>query len=208
MPSIVKMKYSLRPSLMICLGSAGLRLARAGAACRRRGLDRHRHGLRRGVPRAWPSSIAGDLADRDAGPAAAIFSTRLIVPDHQPHLGVLVLLARVVEHPDEALEAHLRLGRVGDADVVGRPADAAGEVRDLDRRLAVELALDVPVEHLRLVVREGRVEHLELVGVGQEPQLDRGRVDQRVGPGELERVDALLEAHLRVSRTSVRSSEL
>ena len=31
--------------------------------------------------------------------------------------------------------------------------------------------------------------------LGEEPQLDRGRVDQRVGPGELQRVDALLEAH-------------
>ena len=80
--------------------------------------------------------------------------------------------------------------------VVGRPADPAGEVGDLDRRLAVQLALDVPVEHLRLVVREGRVEHLQLVGLGEEPQLDRGRVDQRVGPTELQRVDALLEGHL------------
>ena len=61
--------------------------------------------------------------------------------------------------------SHRRFVRVGDRDVVGRPGDAAGEVGDLDRRLAVEVALHVPVQHLRLVVREGRVEHVELVGV-------------------------------------------
>ena len=31
--------------------------------------------------------------------------------------------------------------------------------------------------------------------VGEETQLDRGGVDQRVGPTELQRVDAFLEAH-------------
>ena len=33
--------------------------------------------------------------------------------------------------------------------------------------------LHVPVEHLRLVVREGRVQHVELVGLGEELQLRR-----------------------------------
>ena len=33
----------------------------------------------------------------------AIFSTRLILPDHQPHLGVFVLLARVVCRPARSL---------------------------------------------------------------------------------------------------------
>ena len=78
-------------------------------------------------------------------------------------------------------------------DVIGAPGDAAGEVGDLDRGFAVELALHVPVEHLRLVVREGGVEHVELVGVREELQFDRTGIDQRVGPGELQRVDALLE---------------
>ena len=35
--------------------------------------------------------------------------------DDQAHLGVLVLLAAVVVHADEALEAHVLLVRVGDA---------------------------------------------------------------------------------------------
>ena len=48
-------------------------------------------------------------------------------------------------------------------DVVGRPAYAAGEVGDLDGCLAVHLALHVPVEHLRLVVRESRVQHFQLL---------------------------------------------
>ena len=57
-------------------------------------------------------------------------------------------------------------------EVVGGPGDAAGEVGDLDRRFAVELALHVPVQHLRLVVREGGVEHVELVGLREELELD------------------------------------
>ena len=115
--------------------------------------------------------------------------------DDQPHLGVLIFLAAVVGHPHEAVEAELLLVLVGNEQVIGAPGDAAGEVSDLDRRLAVDLALDVPKELLRLVVRESRVEHIELVGAGQELQLDGGRVDERVGPGELQWVDALLERH-------------
>ena len=86
--------------------------------------------------------------------------------------------------------------------------DAAGEVCDLDRRLAVDLALHVPIQHLRLGVGEGRIEHGQLLAAGEEPQFDRRGVDQRIGPTELQRVAPGLKGTLRVSRTSVRSSEL
>ena len=114
-------------------------------------------------------------------------------PHDQPHLGVLILLAAVVGNPHEAIEAELLLVLVGDQHIVGAPRDAAREVSDLDRCLAVDFALDVPKELLRLVVRVGRVEHIQLVGTGQELQLDGGRVNERVGPRELKWVHALLE---------------
>ena len=103
-------------------------------------------------------------------------------PHDQPDLGVLIFLAALVEHPHEAIEAELLLVLVGDEQIIGAPGDAARKVGDLNRRLAVDLALHVPIEHLRLVVRISRVEHVELVGRGQELQLDGGRVDERVGP--------------------------
>lgn len=113
---------------------------------------------------------------------------------HQADLGVFVIFAGVVPDGHVALDRHgfFVLGR--DAGVIRRPRDARGEVGDLDRRLAVELTGDVPVEHLRLVVREGGVEHAEFVDVlALERDLHRCRVDQRVGPRELQRVAALPE---------------
>ena len=96
----------------------------------------------------------------------------------------------------EPLEAHLRLVSISQANVVGTPGNAAGEISDLDGRFAVELALDVPVQHLRLGVREGGVQHVELIDVRQELELHARWIDQGVGPRELERVDPLLEGNL------------
>ena len=103
-PSIVKMKYSLRPSLMISLGWL-LRLHRPDLApriARRCGMtslaaSKRQLRLDRPCPSLSTSSIGnpgqlGDLLDE------------VDLAHHQPHLGVLVLLARVVRHPDEALE--------------------------------------------------------------------------------------------------------
>ena len=42
---------------------------------------------------------------------------------------------------------------------------------------------------------EGGVQHVELVGVGEEAQPHRGGVDQGVGPAELQRVVAFFENH-------------
>jgi hypothetical protein len=57
----------------------------------------------------------------------------------------------------------------------------------------IDLALDVPKELLWLVVRERRVEHVELVGVREEFKINRGGIDECVGPGELEWIDPFLE---------------
>ncbi len=88
--------------------------------------------------------------------------------DDEPDLGVFVFFAAVVGDADETIDVERAFVLVGDRDVIGTPSDAAGEVRDLDRRLAVELALHVPVEHLRLVVREGGVFDDQLVGRREE----------------------------------------
>ena len=117
-------------------------------------------------------------------------------PHDQPHLRFFVFFARVVVHADKSLETHLRFPSVGDAHIICRPGDAAGEVGNLDRRIAIEFALHVPVEHLRLGVREGGVQHVELIGMREKFQLDARRVDERVGPRELKRVDSFLESHL------------
>ena len=74
--------------------------------------------------------------------------------------------------------------------------DAAGEIGDLDRGLAVQFALHVPIEHLRLGVGEGRVQQRQFLAVREEPQFDRRGVDERIGPTELQRVGARLEGHL------------
>ena len=192
-PSIVKMKYSLRPSLTIsfCFAASPAAPAAAHAAAR---------SMKRYVASFFSSSSfsacsLGDFGDghlRELGD----FLDQVDRADDQPHLGVFVFLAAVVVDADEAFQLQRLLGGVGDGDVVGGPGDAAGEIGDLDRRCAVDLALHVPVQHLRLVVREGRVEHVQLVGLRQELQLDAGRVDQRIGPTELQRVDPLLERHL------------
>ncbi|MCK7580643.1 MAG: hypothetical protein MZV65_36735 [Chromatiales bacterium] len=114
---------------------------------------------------------------------------------HQPHLGVFVILAGVIAHPHEAFQLKRFLLGIGDGQIIRRPGDAGGEVADLDGRLAVGVALHVPVQGLRLVVREGGVQHLQAGLRLAEFQFYRSRVDQGVGPGELQGVDALLESH-------------
>ncbi len=116
----------------------------------------------------------------------AIFSTRLILPTTSRTWAFSYSSPELFDTRTKPSKPICVSSGSAMQHVVGRPGDAAGEVGDLDRRLAVDLALDVPVEHLRLGVREGRVEHVQLVGLGQEPQLHRGRVDQRVGPTELQ----------------------
>ena len=117
-----------------------------------------------------------DITDRDLGQFGDLLY-EVDLSHHQAHLSVLVLLARVVTHSHEALETHLGLFRMGDANVIRRPRNAAREVSDLERRLPIKLALHVPGQHLRLVVRKRGVEHLKLVRVAQNPELNGRRVD-------------------------------
>ena len=198
------MKYSLSPSLTISLGFA--------ARPRAPSFEPSASSMASpAMPRLELQPLLRwhlvHLAHRDLGQLGDLLH-EVDPPDDQPHLGVLVLFARVVRDADEAFELHLRLVVVGDRQVVGRPAYAAGEIGDLDRRLAVQLALDVPVEHLRLVVGKGGVEDFELIGMGEEAEADGRGVDERVGPTELQAGWRPLKLTLRVSRTSVRSSEL
>ena len=108
----------------------------------------------------------------------------------------LVLLAGLVEDADVAAEVHRLLVGIRDADVVHRPGEPAGEVADLHEDLALVLRLDVPDQVLRLLAGEDGVGDLDRVGVLQRAELDAGRVDQRVGPGELEPVRPALERHV------------
>ena len=99
-------------------------------------------------------------------------------------------------HADEALKANLSLVTVGHQHVVRRPTDSAGEVRDLDRRLAIDFALHIPVQHLRLGVRKRGVQNFQFIRIGQETQLDRRWVDQRISPTKLQRVTTFFETDL------------
>ena len=127
---------------------------------------------------------------------SAIFCTRLIRPTTRRTWASSYSSPELLLTRTKPFEIHLRLSRVGNADVIGRPTDAAGEIGDLDRRLAVHFALHVPIEHLRLGVGEGRVQHRELLAVRKKSQFDRRGVDERIGPTELQRIGPRLEAHL------------
>ena len=111
----------------------------------------------------------------------------------QPRLGVVVEFARAVRHPHVAGHVELRLILIGDADVIGAPGDAAGKIPDLDGDLARHLARDVPLQGVVAACRERRVHQIDLVLMVENPELDAGRVDERIGPGELDAVDAFLD---------------
>jgi hypothetical protein len=110
---------------------------------------------------------------------------------HQPRLGVVVLLARRVRHPHIAGHVELRLVLVGDAHVIGGPGNAGGEIADLDGDLARNPALDVPLQGIVAAGREGRIDQVDFVLLVEDAELDRGGIDERVGPRELDAVDAL-----------------
>ena len=148
-----------------------------------------------------------DLVDRNAGQFGDLLDK--VDPSYdEADLSVLVFLARVVGDSHEAFEVQVRFVRVGDADVIGRPTNAAGEVGDFDRRLAVHFALHVPVKHLRLVVGKGRVGHGQLVGrVRNRNSTEVGSISV-LAQLNCSGLEPSLNVTLRVSRTSVRSSEL
>ena len=99
--------------------------------------------LRHGRARRRTTGQLGDLLDE------------VDLAHHQPRLGVVVQFARVVEHPHVAGHVQFGFVFVGDAHVVGRPGDAAGEIADLDGDLAGDLALDVPLQGV--VAARGKV---------------------------------------------------
>ena len=170
---------------------------------------------RRRPPRRWPPGVAArselgpwfPRASRGSGPLAFAFSAvqaaaacqvgdlldQIDRAHDQPRLCVVVQFARAVEHADVAGQVQLRLVLVGDAHIVGRPRDAAGEVADFDGDLARHLALDVPLQGVVAAGGEGRVDQIDFVLLVQNAEVDAGRVDQRVGPRELDAVDALFD---------------
>ena len=68
-----------------------------------------------------------------------------------------------------------------------------GEIPDLDGDLAGDLALDVPLQGVVAAGGEGGIDQIDLVLLVEDAELDAGRVDERVRPGELDAVDALLD---------------
>ena len=68
-----------------------------------------------------------------------------------------------------------------------------GEIADLDGDLARDLALDVPLQGVVPSGREGGIDQIDLVLLVEDAELDRGGVDERVGPRELDAVDAFLD---------------
>ena len=204
------MKYSLSPSLMISFSSASPSASRAASPPmppERLSID-SLSTRAANIPRDSALDSLLTSLDRHLGQLGDLLH-EIDRADHEPHLGVFILFAAVVGDADEAVDVHRAFVLVGDADVIGAPGDAAGEVGDLDRGFAVDLALHVPIQHLRLVVRKCRIEHFQLVGRRQKFQLDdwMGRSaysPRRTAAGST----PFLNVTMRVSRTSVMSSLL
>ena len=196
-PSMVKRKYSERPSLTTALGFSGRGEAQpppmppmpCAAA------DGHALGLGHGCWRrpVGPACFAARRARRRTAGQLGDLLHQVDVAHHQPRLGVVVKLARVVEHPHVAGDGQLRFVFVGDAHIVGRPSDAAGEVADLDGDLAGDLALDVPLQGIVAARGERGIDQINLVLLVEDAELDRRGVDERIGPGELDAIDAFLD---------------
>ena len=107
-------------------------------------------------------------------------------------LGVLVIFTAVVG------DAHRRRGswpsRYGWLRRRNRqPIDAAGEVANLDGDFAGEGGLDAPFQGVADPGREGDIQDVDGIGVGEGLELDAGGIDEGVGPGEFEFIDALAE---------------
>ncbi|MHC5016427.1 MAG: hypothetical protein ACYTGM_18295, partial [Planctomycetota bacterium] len=128
------MKYSLKPCFTICLGAPPPMSMSAASPS---------------YTAARLSVVQSPFADEPAAGEVGDLLHEVDLAHHESDLSARVVLARAVGDPDEPLERHPRLAGVRHAHVVGAPGDAAGEVRDLHDRLAVEAAADVPVEHLR-----------------------------------------------------------
>ena len=73
-----------------------------------------------------------------------------------------------------------------------------GEIADLDGDLAGDLALDVPLQGVVAAGGEGGIDQIDLVLLVEDAELDRGGVDERIGPGELDAVDAFLDGQQAV----------
>jgi hypothetical protein len=111
----------------------------------------------------------------------------------QPRLSVVVDFAGPVRDPHIARHVELRFILVGDADVIGGPGDARRKIPDLDGNLAGDLAFDVPLEGIVATGREGRVHQIDLILLVEDAELNAGRINQGVRPGELDAVDAFLD---------------
>ena len=85
------------------------------------------------------------------------FGVRHWITNNEADFGVFIFFTAVVGDPHKAVDVHCRFVGRGDGDVIGFPRNAAGKIRNLNRRFAVELAAHVPIQHLRLVVRKGGV---------------------------------------------------
>ena len=193
---MVKRKYSERPCLLDVLllfhedaaGFSAVQLVGrrrtfddASVEFLGHGLAGFLVGLAERAPGGRPLGQVGDLLDQ------------IDRAHHQPRLGVVVQLARVVHHADVAGHVQLGFVLVGDAHVVGAPGDAAGEVADLDGNLAGHAALDVPLQGVVAAAGKRRVDQIDLVLLVEDAEVDARRIDQRIGPGELHPVDALLD---------------
>ena len=113
--------------------------------------------------------------------------------DDQAGLGVLVVLAAVVGDADVRLQPHQLLILRERAHVEGPPGQAAGQVGDLDRHLAVQGAGDVPESQVLHAGRKNQLRDVDLVGAGLRDHFQTRRVDQRILPRELQAVGAFLE---------------
>ena len=77
--------------------------------------------------------------------------------------------------------------------IIGFPSDAAGEVADFDRDFAGNSTADVPLQRVVAPGWEGGVQQIDFFDIVQNAKVDSGRVDQGVGPGKRNAVDALLD---------------
>src|SRR5689334_14994782 len=108
----------------------------------------------------------------------------------QADLGVFVIFAAFVIHTHVAGELHGLFVGSRFRDVIGSPTYSTGEIANLDLRLADEIALDAPLQGVADAGRKTDIEDIERVGMSDGAELDRGRIDEGVGPGEFKAVEA------------------
>ena len=170
------------------LGGHGSRLGRhhcferpAGARRPHGRRHRHRHIF------AW--TAVGILTTRQLGNLVE----EMDFADDDADLGILIVLTAAIRHADVALEAHRLLVLRERAHIEGPPGKTTRQVRDLDRHLATDLAADIPQAQILHARRIHQLGDVDLAGVVLGQHLQAGRVDECIGPGELQGVGPFLE---------------